>query len=304
MLQNEVTLQCIINDRCNNNCLFCIDKVNHSSTAKSPRQLHQLLKKGVRRTKNIIFTGPEPTVNDSLTEYIKTARAAGYSNIRLITNARRLSYIHYAKALLSSGITEIIVSLHGSTSKIHDALTRTKGSFEQTTKACGNLDILRQTNNFIWRINITLNAINASNLIDFYRLALGFKSVESIGVNCVIPAGNGLFFLNRLSPNYTFLAEAFKNSVTALKLDARSHRRVGIGIVGLPACVLRGFENLLGSFESILLSKNKNVRVERRNPKRIKGVSCEKCIYATICDGVWEPYIKRNGWVEFKPVIE
>jgi wyosine [tRNA(Phe)-imidazoG37] synthetase (radical SAM superfamily) len=312
MIRNDRTFQCIINDRCNNNCLFCIDRndgksaqknkdcFSHNRT-KSHLQLVRLLHKAALKTKNIIFTGPEPTLNNALIEYVKTAKAAGFTNIRLITNARRLSYMAYAKALISSGLTEIIVSLHGSNRKIHDALTRTKGSFEQTTKACSNLNSLRQRHQFVWRINITLNAINAGDLLEFYRLALRFKTIASIGVNTVIPSGNGLVFLDRLSPNYTYLAESFKNALAGLK--SPSPQRIGLGIVGLPVCLFKKVEHIVGIFETALINKNKTVRIEERDPERIKGKLCAKCKYVSTCAGVWKPYIKRYGWKEFIPVL-
>jgi MoaA/NifB/PqqE/SkfB family radical SAM enzyme len=331
MLNNNRTFQCIINNRCNNNCLFCIDRAGRKNIRKrsfshdEPKSHLQLIKaihKAARRTKNIIFTGPEPTLNDALIEYIKSARKAGYTNIRLITNARRLSYMAYAKALIASGLTEIIVSLHGSNKKVHDALTCARGSFEQTTKACENLNILKESNHFEWRINITLNAINAADLPDLFRLALRFKSVTSIGVNTVIPAGKGLVFLNRLSPNYTYLAESFKNAYTAIRSQfafdndftlrkktfplvfspTRSPKRIGLGIVGLPVCLFKGAENLVGSFETALVSKNKTVKIEKKDPDRIKGKSCVRCKHMSACEGVWKPYIKRYGWKEFKPL--
>lgn len=313
--------------------MFCIDRVDRKNTRKKKESffhdepkshLHiiKAINQAARKTKNIIFTGPEPTLNDSLIEYIKSARAAGYTNIRLITNARRLSYMAYAKALVESGLTEIIVSLHGSNKKVHDALTCAQGSFEQTAKACGNLNKLKESDHFEWRINLTLNAINAADLPDFFRLALRFKSAASIGVNTVIPAGKGLVFLNRLSPNYTYLAESFKNAYTALRsqfsfdkdftlqkksfplafLPTRSPKRIGLGIVGLPVCLFKGAENLVGSFEAALVNKNKTVKIEKRDPDRIKGKSCVKCSYMSTCEGVWKPYITRYGWKEFKPV--
>jgi len=267
------------------------------------RSIHELLLKSVQKTKNVIFTGLEPTLNNSLIEYIKDARALGYSCIRLITNGRRLSYFEYAQALVSSRLNEIIISLHGSGKRFHDLLTRTPGSFEQTIQACRNLEVLEPAGHFIWRIHITLNSINAVDLPDLLALALSFQTVTSILVNAVIPEGNGLTYLNQLSANYSELADSFKNAVKTVQQNKKMPLKARLSIVGLPVCLFGGFEHLVGGFEPTLFSDKKGVSIQKRSPKRIKGKRCPACKHKKACEGVWEPYIKVHGWKEFNPVI-
>ncbi len=49
-----------------------------------------------------------------------------------MTNGRRLSHLPYAALLAKSGMNRFYISIHGHTKKLHEGLTRTPDSFEQT----------------------------------------------------------------------------------------------------------------------------------------------------------------------------
>lgn len=83
--------------------------------------------------------GGEPTLYAELAPVIREARKLGFEQVRLETNAMRLSYPDYARALCDAGVTEVAVSLKGPTAEIHDAMTRVDGSFELLLRAVDNL---------------------------------------------------------------------------------------------------------------------------------------------------------------------
>lgn len=308
MKKLEESLHITLNKRCNNNCIFCMENNMQNFPLFSRKKLYALLKRGREKTDGVLFTGPEPTSNNFLANYVRFAKETGYKRIRLVTNGRRLAYLRYTMDLLRSGVNEISVSLHGPNAKIHDALTRTTGSFKQTIKGCKNLEKLSPAKPFKWYINITFTRINSPHLLDLLEIAASFKYIEGIVINAVIPQGRGLRFFNSLIASYTSLVEAFKAAVTQLELNykQRKLKKPYITLLGIPFCLLRGYEKYANNYEPILMNSGKtslNIR-KRERYRRSFGTTCKYCKYFCICEGVWVSYIKKHGWSEFIPIKE
>ena len=197
---------------------------------------------------------------------------------------------------MCSGVNEISVSLHGQNAKIHDALTRTPGSFKQTIQGCKNLEKLIHKKRFKWYINITLTKINSPQLVGLLKTVSSFKHIEGIVINAVIPQGRGQIFFNSLVPNYTNLAGTFRAAIAELELNYkyRKLKQPSITLLGIPFCLLRGYEEYVKNYEPILMNSGKvslNIR-KRKRYKRLFGAKCKYCKYFCICEGVWASYIK------------
>jgi len=117
---------------CNNNCLFCLDDRSRRTDATTD-EVQRLLDEH-RQLGDMLFTCGEPTIHQDLPLFVQMARTEGYKSIGLVTNGRRLAYPDYLESLLIFGLNEITVSIHGCTPGMHDAVTRTRGSFGQTTR--------------------------------------------------------------------------------------------------------------------------------------------------------------------------
>jgi len=270
-------------------------------------RLKELLKRARSRTDSVLFTGPEPTLNKILPLAIRYAKEQGYTTVRLVSNGRLLSYLRYAQELLAAGLTELSLSFHGSRPEVHDALTRTPQSFTQTLQACRNLDRLKKRSPFIWDLNFTLTALNSHDLYDFFRLASGFRTVDSITVNSLIPFGRGLRYLRILVPDQTKIVKDLTSAID--RFEGRHgislKERYNLRILGLPFCLLRGYEDFLNIYENILMVKGGHkIRLgARERSKRTKRPACRACRYDPLCEGVWSQYVRRKGWSEFIPVV-
>lgn len=314
MIKNRISI--ITSNQCNNNCFFCLDTEKRKFLKPMSLDKAQVLfKKGIEKEGGILFTMGEPTINENLLPFITMARKIGYKDICLVTNGRRLCYLDYTEQLLKAGLTEISVSFHGSNRMIHESLTRTPGSFEQTLKSIYNLSFFKKYYKFGFYINFTLNKINAGNLYGFLKMCASLK-IDGIIINVVIPQGRGLKFFEALVINYTSLAKSFKSAINKLQGNFELQKitaflgsnNPNINILGLPACLLVSYEKYIGKFEKILMDKpslNKRSRIEIKEisrSKRIKREECKECKYYQSCEGIWKEYIKRRGWSEFVPV--
>jgi hypothetical protein len=82
----------------------------------------------------VVLSGGEPTLNPRLVEYVESAKRLGASAVELQTNAIRLADGGLARALAGAGLDRAMVSLHGSTAAISDAVTGAPGTFASTVR--------------------------------------------------------------------------------------------------------------------------------------------------------------------------
>ena len=137
-IENVRTAYINLGFKCINNCLFCaVADVRSSemSTADAKRAIAFSHEKGC---KSLTFSGGEVTIREDLSELVDYARNMGF-NIAFQTNARLLADYDLCKTFLDGNVSDFYVSLHGSTSGIHDSITGIEGSFSQTVQALRNL---------------------------------------------------------------------------------------------------------------------------------------------------------------------
>lgn len=303
--KNQKALHVVVNNKCNNNCLFCMESRAQQMHVPSLDAARRIFKKVRQRVDAILFTGPDPTVNLHLARYLLCASQMGYKHLRLVTNGRMLHYFDYARSLFKSGLTEINISLHGSRPSVHDALSRTPHSFEETLEGCKNLMKLKGSFDFKWHMNFTLTSLNGGDLYNFLKLVRSFEKVDKVIINSVIPQSRALVFFDRLISSYREHANCFLKAVKKFRKNYPFVQKDFVSVLGLPFCLLKDDQDFLCHYETILMNsriKAVTIKEGRRYPKEKSG-SCLKCRYDTVCGGVWKNYIKKRGFPEFTPVF-
>ena len=120
---------------CNNNCIFCMEEDRDeryvTNSATDDGVVRWILDQN-RGCEEVCFTSGEPTTNPRLPLWTNWAKQAGVNRVSVMTNGRALSYDQYAKKLAAAGMNRFYVSIHGHNAKLHEGLTRTPGSFDQT----------------------------------------------------------------------------------------------------------------------------------------------------------------------------
>jgi len=144
--------------QCNNHCRFCIQGDKRKKYVnKTTAEIKKILRESKDKAKGVVFTGGEPTFRPKeLLIWVEHANALGYKSIQIQSNGRMFSYLDYCKSLIKAGVTEFSPALHASTAKIHDYLTMSPGSWNQTTEGIKNLRRLDQyilTNSVITKLN-------------------------------------------------------------------------------------------------------------------------------------------------------
>ena len=118
---------------CNQDCGICWqdrDWGRHDA-AQILRWIEDLALHGAR---SLILSGGEPTLDPRLADYIRHARALGYTQVTLETNAVQLAKEGHAARLRDAGLTSAFVSLHSGDANVSDAITRAPGTHARTVR--------------------------------------------------------------------------------------------------------------------------------------------------------------------------
>jgi len=308
---------------CNNNCIFCMEEdrdgryVNNSAMT---RDRVRWILDGHRGAEEVCFTSGEPTTRPELPEFAAWAKSLGYRRISVMTNGRRLSHAPYATLLAKAGINRFYVSIHGHTKKLHEGLTRTPDSFEQTVLG---LDSIARLKRFGIELH-TSTVITRRNLPELGAIYGFLRShgVDQVVFNVMQANGRADTYFDQIFPRYTEIADAF-----AAFLRGAGEARPQAFLVDIPLCTTesipdfhRGYVERYRHFDlesqAAVPLKQRESRAQEGGGKglllvtrqdldeaeRAKRPECASCRHDGRCEGVWKNYLKRYGWDELVPV--
>ncbi|MBR9692059.1 radical SAM protein, partial [Candidatus Woesearchaeota archaeon] len=220
---------------CNNNCLFCVQAHKKHLGNRTTEQIKKDLEESRKRCNGLVFTGGEFTLRKDIIKLIEYAKHLGYTLIQLQTNARMLSYMDFCKKVIKAGANEFSPAIHGHTAELHDSLTQTKGSFNQTIKAIQNLKQLNQkiiTNTVVVKQNYKF-------LPEIAKLLVSLK-VDQFQFAFVHPIGNAEKNYNQVVPEISKAAPYIKKGLQ-IGIDA------GIKVMAeaMPYCLMQGYEDYI-----------------------------------------------------------
>ena len=308
---------------CNNNCIFCMEEdrdgryVNNS--AMTPDRVTWILEEN-RGAEEVCFTSGEPTTRPELPSFVAQARSLGYRHISVMTNGRRLSHFPYAAGLAKAGMNRFYISIHGHTKKLHEGLTRTPGSFDQTVAGLDSITKLKPYGVELHTSTVVTDR-NLPHLLDIYRF-LRSHGVDQVVFNVMQANGRANTYFEQIFPRYTDIAAAF------MKFEKEvGEARPMAFLVDIPLCATEGVPDFNRGYveryhhfdlatqggipeaqkaERQQSGKGKGLvlvtREDLDDAQRDKREECRRCRYVASCEGVWSNYLKRYGWDEFVPV--
>jgi cyclic pyranopterin phosphate synthase len=296
---------------CNNNCIFCMEEdrdgryVNNS--AMTPERVSWILEEN-RGAEEVCFTSGEPTTRPELPSFVAQARALGYRRISIMTNGRRLSQMPYAAGLAKAGM------------KLHEGLTRTPESFEQSVAGLDSITKLKRFGIELHTSTVVTDR-NLPHLLDIYRF-LRSHGVDQVVFNVMQANGRANTFFEQIFPRYTDIAAEF----VKFGKEVGEERPMAF-LVDIPLCTTEGIPDFNRGYveryrhfdlasqaalpetqraERMQEGKGRGLvlvtREDLDDAEREKREECRSCKYVESCEGVWNNYLKRNGWDEFVPV--
>lgn len=336
-------LHVLIGPVCNNHCIFCMESDREARlravSGQTTADLRAMLETYEGRDE-VLFTSGEPTLNPALPELIEAAKALGYETIGVISNGRRFAYADYARKLLEAGLNKLTLSIHGHEARVHDAQTRTRGSFDQAHAGIKNLVALRRVHRFDLMTSTVVTARTLPHLADIHAFLMGFD-VDCVVLNVLMARGVPPERYAKLMRPYQEIIAGINALLEGLPEDQRAKVRV----VDAPACVTtalpssarggvesydqferrgstgfkgkevpltdtstdeEGFSEIRELITQTDVAEDNAYYLVQREQKdgyaRVKRRKCTRCRHEASCEGVWEPYLDRYGWDEFEPI--
>ncbi len=271
---------------------------NDRATADILAELQQGRALGFDRVE---FTGGEPTARLDFLTLISEAKKIGYKTVSVGTNGRLFSYKNFCREAFHRGLFGVNFSLHGSSAKLQDAITRTPGAFNQTIDGIKNA--LEESGS---QEVYVLSAIFRLNINDIEGLA---KLIKSLGVQNwnplnLVPEGTDVNLYKNLSVPLKELSAVFRRNLHSFLLVPN------IYFFDFPMCVFSpAFLESPKHFHFITArERTENIKQVGYNPRSVKKIDhkyiderrmclpiCERCRYQNECGGIWQKYIKIFG---------
>lgn len=327
---------------CNERCKFCYyiqtvkdrEKEKDLPTEEVRKRIAFIRSQGIE---TLEFTGGEPTIRTDLIELVTYAKSLGFRSISMITNALRLSFPDYTKALVEAGVDDFLISIHGHNAEVHDRVTEIPGGFDKVLVGVKNL----LTHPVKVRANCVISGINYTGAVETLALyhSLGLQTANFILFNPIVEADW------RSAPE---LNVAYSDAAPYIHkaIDAYKDKIQKITVRYIPLCVMKGYESYVtnmpqiqydpdewdylvrtGIREGKLVStaalwlgmmmypqkgrslskgwntfKHEGLKYFLQVKNKVQGSECKKCSYSLICDGLWRKYAEWKGFDELKAI--
>jgi len=308
ILSNKPIFLIVAGLSCNSACVMCSVKSHgkncHNGTTKEI--IKDLIKGRKENYERMEFTGGEPTIRKDIFLLIKQAQNLGYKEIGLNTNGILLGNKSFCEKLVKAGLTNITFSLHAHNKKLHEIITRTPDSFEQTVAGIKNALNYK---------NLTISVVTVILKLNYQHIFPIGKFIHSLGVSIwditdLIPDGYGKESYKALCVKRVELSDALY-SLTPLLNDFQAIVFFAFSPCLLPPDILNNkkvsWVTALGKLEveKPITYNQKNFSADSIE-KNLTDVQqkkidiCQNCIYADKCAGIWTEYLRLYGDQEIR----
>lgn len=276
-----------------------VDSFRKKFGDRTTKDIFEELRRGRRLGFECVeFTGGEPTVRPDFLALVGEAKRLGYKIINTGTNGRLFSYKNFCHEAFQQGLTGVNFALHGSSAKLHDAITRTPGSFKQAIQGIKN--VLKEPSLKDVYLLSVISRLNISDVGNLTRLVreIGIKKWNPLNL---IPEGAALKIYRNLAVSLGEVSSAFGQNFKSFSLIPE------IYFFDFPFCIFSEvFRNDANQFRFINAKERKeNAKQVGYGVKSVKQVGsryvdqrrirlsiCRHCRYDSECGGIWKKYIQ------------
>ena len=293
---------------CNNNCCHCVVANKRHYTFQQDFSLDEIKRMFLQWSSDantIVLTGGEPTLRKDIVEicrFIKQQKPE--VSLCLQTNGRKLSNQVLLNQLLPL-VDDFTIAIHSCRKEIHDFITSTKGSWDETMTAIAHIlnhDPKKLT---------TVTVISKYNLDDLYKTFLLLHSLGQFWKQLVFPhaMGNAWANFEQVVPKYSEIENIIKLII----------KDFGDFIIpsAIPPCYLTSNSRMMiealkeyagANKEAVcmeLCDQTGDEFFSRIQKEFAKSPACHDCCFDNLCPGVWKEYIvKYKDSLDLRPIKE
>lgn len=289
-LVDPTWLSICVGGRCDSRCTFCFTEWIRYAPQLTSEQIRYALgeARSIPTLDSVVFSGGEPTLRPDLLGLIAYAVHLGYSEIGLQSNGHKLAASDYAEELATAGVTNGLISLHGSQAATHDRITAHLGSFE---KVCRALAVASRRITSI-EVNYVVCKQNVREVVEVVDLINRLAPGAAIRYSFPIIEGAAYENIAVVVPDMT----SYARWVSAARIRAE-HLGIEVSSANVPACI----SEATGTPPAYLLSQRKSMlgvspffasEIDR-GERLAKFSICRDCTWFGDCGGVQIPYLRE-----------
>lgn len=296
---------------CNHKCLTCplttFDRIHRDFTYEDI--MHSIGNSGLKPHDHVTISGGEPTLNPSffpILEYLNQLKV----HITILSNATQFadnSMVERLKTVIDVSRCNVVTAIHSADCEIHDRLTGSEGSFNETLTGLNNL----VTAGIPLCIKNIINGMNYEKLDEFADFIIDTFPPKVEVQFCVMD------YSGRAAKNLELLAVDFRTIEAHLEkaLDIfetkECERMRKISIIESPLCMIdpyywKYFErtcNTLGLYVAPNSETENNASYDVENLCNTSYSECTKCRAKEICPGVWNSSYQVLGNHSLRPFL-
>lgn len=288
--------------RCNNLCHLCcqnrdLRKIDSDMTFQEVAEI--IDKEMFLGLDKIVLTGGEPLLNKEILKIIRYAHDMNINIIQLQSNGRLLKDKDFLGEIIEAGVNEFGISLHGHTKSIHEKFSNTE-SYSDVIAALENL----KSYSCGTIINCVITKNNFEYLIEMANLVKENQYADVLQFAYLHAIGNAENQFD-LTISLSEAAEKVKDAIQSC-MDGS----MNIFTEAIPFCLMQGLEKHVAELyfdnEIVIYDKYKRFRYSKNlnHILKSKGEQCRKCIFNSICQGVWAEYPLTFGYSELMPIVD
>ena len=289
---------------CNQRCLHCFNGRSIRAAGKDlgfSRVCAEMLRMRAKGFDWLSFLGGEPTVYPDILKAVSMGGKLGYRRIMTYSNGLKYADREFTERMRKAGLTDTCLSVHGHDKRLHEAVTRSPGSFEKVLRAIENLERCKVKITLI----LVLNALNKDKLKEMLRFYASKKITQYM-----------IFFLKYQGRLVEEKSAAKKLMFRVSGLGKTLAEIPGLAAVEgikirniehVPRCVVPENCRALvagNDYEDaeMLIQSGEALDVSSSHKGFLFRSACRECRYYRSCAGIDPEYARIFGFGEFKPV--
>ncbi|MDP1852654.1 MAG: radical SAM protein [Candidatus Omnitrophota bacterium] len=295
-----------ITQKCNFNCLFCLDRQHKHKKDLSFGEIRQLFQKvkSYKEDTVMLMTG-ESFIRPDFLKILEEAKKCNLK-LKVTTNGSMLSYYDFLVKVIKGGVVQINFSFHSHIPKVANAISRNKFCHSLQEKALLNIESFNKDNKKIReRLAINFNTvINSLNYKELEGMATHLKKILRhtpfrVKFKFMDLGGNDSTFYKKILPPLNKIQPYLLKALKALGGDNPTDK---ISACGFPLCILSSYEWSSVELKENLYHNNlyldsrgiNNLRTQNDIAKEdfYKYRECRGCSLCEICPGVRRDYLK------------
>lgn len=279
--------------KCNNRCPMCgvFNQKKDSDWKYSVDELKvEIESKKIESGDIVIISGGEPTIYQHFFDLLSVLNEIG-ARITIFSNGRAFKSLKFVEELRKYNYENLLIPLFGSKSYIHDKITGSEGSYDDTIKGLKNLERYELS----YSVKSVVMKDNYTDLEKWAEMVTeNFANARMISIHGLHLQGEANKIASDLYVRHDVISSYVEKALDILDKEGHKYK---IGISAFPLCTIDPVYwkyNMLSDIQDYTLIANDSNDIKETNHRNymIKPEVCQQCRVNGQCEWPWRMYEK------------